>query len=163
DITVEAWLKTRSMTEPVRLSLAAFKDMYWTLGQMVAHHTSNGCPIRPGDVIGTGTISGPERENRGCLLERTWKGTEPVTLPGGGSGRGEGHPARRLPRLARRQGSPGSRGRHAGPLARAHDDDGVRRREGRVRREAADAVCPRRRVDANRGHSHEANRPGGHT
>ncbi|HUR55022.1 MAG TPA: fumarylacetoacetase, partial [Gemmataceae bacterium] len=81
DITVEAWLKTKSMTEPVRLSRAAFKDMYWTLGQMVAHHTSNGCPIRAGDVIGTGTISGPERENRGCLLELTWKGTEPVTLP----------------------------------------------------------------------------------
>jgi fumarylacetoacetase len=81
DITVEAWLRTRSMTEPVRLSRASFKDMYWTLGQMVAHHTVNGCPLRPGDVIGSGTVSGPERENRGCLLELTWKGTEPVRLP----------------------------------------------------------------------------------
>jgi fumarylacetoacetase len=83
DITVEAWLRTRSMTEPVRLTRSAFKDMYWTLGQMVAHHTSNGCPIRPGDLIGSGTVSGPERENRGCLLELTWKGTEPVRLPNG--------------------------------------------------------------------------------
>jgi fumarylacetoacetase len=83
DITVEAWLRTRAMPEPVRLSRAWFKAMYWTLGQMVAHHTSNGCPIRPGDVIGSGTISGPEKENRGCLLELTWKGAEPVRLPGG--------------------------------------------------------------------------------
>jgi fumarylacetoacetase len=83
DITMEAWLKTRAMAEPVRLSRAQFKDMYWTLGQMVAHHTSNGCPLRPGDVIGSGTVSGPARENRGCLLELTWKGTEPIELPSG--------------------------------------------------------------------------------
>src|SRR5262249_22258613 len=84
DITVEAWLRTRTVTEPVRLSRARFQDMYWTLGQMVAHHTSNGCPIRPGDLIASGTISGPERENRGCLLELTWKGAEPIRLPDGG-------------------------------------------------------------------------------
>ena len=83
DIQVEAWLRTRSMSEPVRLSRARFADMYWTLGQMVAHHTSNGCPIRAGDVIGSGTISGPQKENRGCLLELTFKGAEPVRLPGG--------------------------------------------------------------------------------
>jgi fumarylacetoacetase len=83
DVTVEAWLRTRAMAEPVRLSRAFFKDMYWTLGQMVAHHASNGCPIRPGDVVASGTISGPERENRGCLLELTWKGADPVRLPGG--------------------------------------------------------------------------------
>ncbi len=83
DITVEAWLKTKALPEPVRLSRASFKDMYWTLGQMVAHHTSNGCPLRPGDLIGSGTVSGPDAENRGCLLELTWKGTEPVRLPDG--------------------------------------------------------------------------------
>jgi fumarylacetoacetase len=83
DITVEAWLRTKSMTDPVRLSRGRFKDMYWTLGQMVTHHTSNGCPLRPGDLIGSGTISGPDKENRGCLLELTWKGTEPVRLPNG--------------------------------------------------------------------------------
>jgi fumarylacetoacetase len=57
--------------------------MYWTLGQMVAHHTSNGCNLRAGDLIASGTISGPEKENRGCLLELTWRGTEPLHLSGG--------------------------------------------------------------------------------
>ena len=83
DITVEAWLRTRTMPEAIRLSHAHFRDMYWTLGQMVAHHTSNGCPIRPADLIASGTISGPEKDNRGCLLEMTWKGTEPIQLPSG--------------------------------------------------------------------------------
>lgn len=84
DVTVEAWLRTRELPAPVRLSRASFRDMYWTLGQMVAHHTCNGCPLRPGDLIASGTISGPEKKNRGCLLELTWKGAEPVSLPGGG-------------------------------------------------------------------------------
>ena len=57
--------------------------MYWTLTQMVAHHASNGCPIRPGDLIGSGTISGPQRINRGCLLELTGGGSEPLALPSG--------------------------------------------------------------------------------
>jgi fumarylacetoacetase len=83
DITVEAWLRTPAVTEAVRLSRACFKQSYWTVGQMVAHHTSNGCPITPGDLIASGTISGPEKENRGCLQELTWNGTEPVHLPGG--------------------------------------------------------------------------------
>jgi fumarylacetoacetase len=83
DITVEAWLKTRALSEPVRLSRASFRGMYWTFGQMVAHHTSNGCPLRPGDLIGSGTISGPDRDNRGCMLELTWRGSEPIRLPNG--------------------------------------------------------------------------------
>ena len=83
DITVEAWLRTRSMPEPVRVSRAPFKETYWTFGQMVAHHTSNGCRVRPGDLIASGTVSGPEKENRGCLLELTSKGTEPLRLPNG--------------------------------------------------------------------------------
>jgi fumarylacetoacetase len=83
DITVEAWLRTRAMREPARLSRASFKNMYWTLGQMVAHHSSNGCNIRPGDLIASGTVSGPDKENRGCLLELTWRGTEPLHLPSG--------------------------------------------------------------------------------
>ncbi len=83
DITLEVWLRTAHLTEPVRLSRANFAWMYWTLGQMVAHHTSNGCPVRAGDLIGSGTVSGPEKENRGCLLELTSRGTEPLVLPGG--------------------------------------------------------------------------------
>jgi fumarylacetoacetase len=49
----------------------------------VAHHASNGCNLRPGDLLGTGTVSGPTRESRGCLLELTWRGSEPLELPGG--------------------------------------------------------------------------------
>jgi fumarylacetoacetase len=83
DITLEVWLRSKAMAEPVRISCGYFKDLYWTLAQMVAHHTSNGCPLRPGDLIASGTVSGPEKENRGCLLERTWRGTEPLQLPSG--------------------------------------------------------------------------------
>ena len=83
DITVEAWLQPAGSSEPLRLSTASFKDMYWTFTQMITHHASNGCPLRAGDLIGSGTISGPARENRGCLLELTWKGQEPVQLPNG--------------------------------------------------------------------------------
>ena len=57
--------------------------MYWTLAQMIAHHTSNGCNLCPCDLIGSGTVSGAEKENRGCLLELTWKGAEPLALPTG--------------------------------------------------------------------------------
>lgn len=83
DITLEVWLRSKSMQEPMPVSRASFKEMYWTLAQMVAHHTSNGCPLRPGDLIASGTVSGPLKENRGCLLERTWKGAEPLYLPDG--------------------------------------------------------------------------------
>jgi fumarylacetoacetase len=83
DITLEVWLRTAQMTDPVRVSRANFRSLYWTLAQMVAHHTSNGCNIRPGDLIGSGTVSGPEKLNRGCLLEVTWRGTEPFDLPNG--------------------------------------------------------------------------------
>ena len=69
DITVEVWLRTAKMTEPVRLSRGNFRDMYWTVAQLVAHHTSNGCNLQTGDLLASGTISGPEKESRGCLLE----------------------------------------------------------------------------------------------
>jgi fumarylacetoacetase len=83
NITLEVWLRSAAMTEPVLISRGHFKDLYWTIAQMVAHHASNGCPLRPGDLVASGTVSGPEKENRGCLLERTWKGTEPLQLPSG--------------------------------------------------------------------------------
>jgi fumarylacetoacetase len=57
--------------------------MYWTLAQMVTHHASNGCNLRPGDLLASGTVSGPTPESRGCLLERTWRGTQPLELPTG--------------------------------------------------------------------------------
>jgi fumarylacetoacetase len=82
-ITLEAWLGAAAEAGPVPLSRSCFSRMYWTLAQMVAHQTSNGCPIRPGDLFGTGTVSGPEKINRGCLLELTSNGREPLTLPSG--------------------------------------------------------------------------------
>jgi fumarylacetoacetase len=86
-VTVEAWLRTARMrqagADPVRLSRASFADMYWTLAQMVAHHTSNGCNLRPGDLLASGTVSGPTPDSRGCLLELTRRGAEPIALPDG--------------------------------------------------------------------------------
>jgi len=87
DISLEVYLSTARMREagalPFRVSAGRFTDMYWTIAQLVAHHTSNGCNLRPGDLLASGTVSGPTKESRGCLLERTWRGSEPLTLPGG--------------------------------------------------------------------------------
>ncbi len=82
-VTLEVWLRSPRMREPVRVSQSDFSRMYWTLAQMVAQHASNGCSLRPGDLIGSGTVSGPEKQNRGCLLEITRRGSEPLTLPSG--------------------------------------------------------------------------------
>jgi len=83
DITLETWLRGAQMSEAVRVSSSHFRELYWTISQMVAHHTSNGCMLRAGDLIGSGTVSGPEKSNRGCLLELTWKGAEPVHIARG--------------------------------------------------------------------------------
>jgi fumarylacetoacetase len=87
DVKLEVLLCTRQMRDEkragVRLSLSTLADLYWTPAQLVAHHTSNGCNLRPGDLLGSGTISGAARDARGCLLELTWRGTEPLHLPNG--------------------------------------------------------------------------------
>ncbi|MDH4069336.1 MAG: fumarylacetoacetase [Ignavibacteria bacterium] len=87
DITLEALISSQRMREEKRpghrVSRGNFKEMYWTVGQMLAHHASNGCHMRPGDLLGSGTVSGPEKDQRGCLLELTWRGKEPITLPTG--------------------------------------------------------------------------------
>jgi len=84
-IVVEAWLQSPRMREQripaIRLSRADAGSLYWTLAQLVTHHTSNGCNLQPGDLLASGTISGPEKSNRGCLAELTWRGSEPVSLP----------------------------------------------------------------------------------
>ena len=67
----------------MRVSVGNFTSMYWTLAQLVTHHASGGCNLQPGDLLASGTVSGPDKESRGCLLERTWRGTEPLTLPTG--------------------------------------------------------------------------------
>jgi fumarylacetoacetase len=59
------------------------RHLYWSIAQQIAHLTSNGASLRVGDLLGTGTISGPEREQRGCLLELSWAGREPIELPDG--------------------------------------------------------------------------------
>ncbi len=82
-ITLEVWLRSARMREPFLVSRSDFSTLYWTLGQLIAHHTSNGCPIRAGDLIGSGTVSGPDKGNRGCLLEITSRGREPLELPTG--------------------------------------------------------------------------------
>jgi fumarylacetoacetase len=86
-ITIEVALRSSRMRESglpaLRLSRGNLATMYWTPAQLVAHHTSNGCKLRAGDLIASGTISGPTRDERGCLLELTWRGTEPLTLPSG--------------------------------------------------------------------------------
>ena len=87
DITLEVWLHTAQMraagAPPARVSRGTFRDMYWTLGQLLAHHTSNGCNLRAGDLIASGTVSNAAPDSRGCLLEMTSRGREPVALPGG--------------------------------------------------------------------------------
>jgi hypothetical protein len=69
--------------DPLRLSRGNFRDQYWTVAQLLAHHTSNGCNLRPGDLFGSGTVSGPVDDARGCLLELTRRGADPVRLPTG--------------------------------------------------------------------------------
>ncbi len=85
DITVEAWLASAQMREqgraPIMLSRGSFRHMYWTLAQMIVHHASNGCRLVSGDLLASGTISGPEKSSRGCLLELTWDGIGPDGKP----------------------------------------------------------------------------------
>ncbi len=68
---------------PVRLSSGLTSNMYWTVQQIVTHHASNGCNLRTGDLLGTGTISAPTRDGYGSLLELTSGGKEPIALPTG--------------------------------------------------------------------------------
>jgi fumarylacetoacetase len=68
---------------PVLLSSGNFREMYWTMAQMIAHHTSNGCNLRVGDLIASGTVSGEREESGGCLLELTSRGKTPIRLPNG--------------------------------------------------------------------------------
>lgn len=87
DITLEVSLASAEMRRagmtPLCVSRGSFSSMYWTVEQLVTHHTSNGCNLQPGDLLASGTVSGATPESRGCLLERTWRGTEPLHLPSG--------------------------------------------------------------------------------
>ncbi len=87
DLTLEVWLQTAAMRAqglaPQRLSQSNFRDAYWTLAQLLTHHASNGCNLQSGDLLGTGTQSGPEPEQGGSLLELSLGGKQRIALPGG--------------------------------------------------------------------------------
>lgn len=87
DIHLEVYLRTQRMRQqgigPHLLSRGNTRDLYWTLAQMVTHHTSNGCNLMPGDLIASGTVSGATPDSLGCLLELTEGGKRPIELPSG--------------------------------------------------------------------------------
>ncbi len=87
DITLEVWLQTAAMRQAglaaERLSLSNFRDAYWAMAQLVAHHTVNGCNLGSGDLLGSGTISGPGAGQAGSLLELSQGGRQPITLANG--------------------------------------------------------------------------------
>ncbi|GAA6224439.1 fumarylacetoacetase [Lates japonicus] len=76
-------LKGQDMAESATICRSNFKYMYWTMKQQLAHHTVNGCNIRPGDLLASGTISGPDPESFGSMLELSWRGSKSIDLGGG--------------------------------------------------------------------------------
>jgi fumarylacetoacetase len=82
DIKLEVILKTDS-GEQKTISNSNYKFMYWNMNQQLAHHSINGCNINCGDLLASGTISGPEEGSYGSMLEISWKGTKPVDMPDG--------------------------------------------------------------------------------
>ena len=89
DVRLEVLLQSELMRQqgltPSRLTLTSYRHAYWTIAQMVAHHTINGCNLRPGDLLGSGTLSGPTLDQAGALIELTVGGKQPITLPSGES------------------------------------------------------------------------------
>lgn len=83
DIRLEGFLQTAALRQPLRISLSNARHLYWSFAQQLTHHSSNGCNLQPGDLLGTGTVSGPEPSSYGSLLELTWGGKQPLTLPNG--------------------------------------------------------------------------------
>jgi fumarylacetoacetase len=83
DIQLEAQLQTSSTNAPHVITRTNFENLYWSISQQLAHHTINGCNLEPGDLLASGTISGATEESRGCMLELTWRGAKPLSLPNG--------------------------------------------------------------------------------
>ena len=82
DLTIQLAPEDRS---PTTIARTNYREMYYSSAQQLAHHSSSGCPMRCGDLLGSGTISGAEKNQRGALLELSWGGAEPITLDGGES------------------------------------------------------------------------------
>src|SRR5262249_16411103 len=83
DIHLEVLLQTAKMERSHRICSSNFKHLYWNVCQQLAHHAVNGCNLRPGDLLASGTICGPTPDSYGSMLELAWKGTKPLTLPSG--------------------------------------------------------------------------------
>ncbi|MGF1582702.1 MAG: fumarylacetoacetase [Gemmataceae bacterium] len=83
DIHLEVWLKGEKMDAAERICLSNYKYLYWNCCQQLAHHTTNGCNLRPGDLLATGTISGPDSSSFGSMLELAWRGTKPIEFANG--------------------------------------------------------------------------------
>ena len=83
DIRLEARLQTAKMKTSHTITRTNFQNLYWSASQQLAHHTVGGCNLQPGDLLASGTISGESEESRGCMLELTWRGANPLTLPNG--------------------------------------------------------------------------------
>jgi fumarylacetoacetase len=87
DVAIEVLMSSARMRAegraPLRLSVGNLQDAYWTIAQFVAHHSVNGCNLAPGDLMGSGTLSGKERDSWGSLMELTWRGSQPFQLPTG--------------------------------------------------------------------------------
>jgi len=83
DIQLEARLQGLSMKAPHVITRTNFQNLYWSISQQLAHHTITGCNLEPGDLLASGTISGATDESRGCMLELTWRGANPLKLPNG--------------------------------------------------------------------------------
>ena len=87
DIQLAVFILTEEMEsqglEPFQLSSSSFKHSYWTAAQMLTHHAVNGCNLKPGDLLGSGTQSGPTEEEAGSLLELSGAGKKPINLPSG--------------------------------------------------------------------------------
>jgi len=84
DVNLEVSIKPASSSTPSVVSQSNFKYMYWTMKQQLAHHTVTGCNMKPGDLLASGTISGPEPSSFGSMLELSWRGSKPVPLSDGG-------------------------------------------------------------------------------
>jgi fumarylacetoacetase len=83
DITLDVYLKSEKMNEPIKISSSNYKNMYWNLFQQLAHMSSNGTPVRVGDVYASGTISGDTEDSYGSMLELCYAGKKPIVLPDG--------------------------------------------------------------------------------
>ncbi|HJX98832.1 MAG TPA: fumarylacetoacetase [Chthoniobacterales bacterium] len=83
DIQLEARLQISKSKSSHTITATNFQNLYWSVAQQLAHHTVGGCNLQPGDLLASGTISGPSEQSRGCMLELTWRGANPLKLPSG--------------------------------------------------------------------------------